>query len=345
VPYGILVFDAKGNLYGTTGQGGTANGGTVFQLTPRSGGGWTEAVLHRFSGGSDGYLPSSGLVLDNVGNFYGTTSEGGTAGTGTVFEMAQASFPFFSFPLMNRTPYNAKIITVFDHSMTNGYCENGLITAYDGEQGWVGYGKADPVFYRCIKDGKRNPLFAFAQKDHEPFSINGQYVGEAKYGHIYLNYDGHPGFDFQTTDQDPSGKIPVLAAADGTVVCVRVPSNCTDLTPVQYCDEGPGEIKIDHGNGYFSIYLHLSSSLVVANQPVTIGQQIGVSGDTGVCGSPHLHFEVRNGVAGGTCPRPPACVPVDPYGWTGSGTDPYFPRAVNINLWLQSGSQSSTAPR
>ncbi len=126
----------------------------------------------------------------------------------------------------------------------------------------------------------------------------------------------------------------MLAAADGQVVCVRVPSDCTDVTPVQYCTEGPGEIKIDHGNGYFSIYLHLSSSLVSPNQQVTAGQQIGVSGDTGVCGSPHLHFEVRSGIAGSNCPTS-GCVPVDPYGWTGTGTDPYI-RAINVNLWKQS---------
>jgi hypothetical protein len=233
---------------------------------------------------------------------------------------------------MYKTPYTAKIVTVFDHSQSFGYCADGVVTAYNGEQGLRSYGEADPVVYTCGLTGRKNPLFAFAQSGRKPFSINGQYVGE---GGIYLNYDGHPGFDFQTIDQDPSGKIPVLAAAAGTVVCTRVPSDCKDTKPVQYCTEGPGEIKIDHGNGYFSIYLHLSLSQVSANQPVVAGQQIGISGDTGVCGVPHLHFEVRNGTAGSTCPKQ-SCVPVDPYGWTGTGTDPYLPRAVNVSLWQQS---------
>src|ERR1019366_5786174 len=47
-PYAGLIFDAAGNLYGTTIGGGTYSGGTVFELTPAAGGGWTETVLHNF---------------------------------------------------------------------------------------------------------------------------------------------------------------------------------------------------------------------------------------------------------------------------------------------------------
>jgi len=60
--YGNLVFDQAGNIYGTTSSGGVS-GGTVFELTP-SNGGWTESVLHSFTGGSDGAIPWGGLVLD-----------------------------------------------------------------------------------------------------------------------------------------------------------------------------------------------------------------------------------------------------------------------------------------
>ena len=48
-PYAGLIFDAAGNLYGTTDEGGTYSVGTVFELTPAAGGGWTEKVLHSFS--------------------------------------------------------------------------------------------------------------------------------------------------------------------------------------------------------------------------------------------------------------------------------------------------------
>jgi uncharacterized repeat protein (TIGR03803 family) len=85
--YGSLIFDAAGNLYGTTRIGG-AGGGTVFELTPQVGGGWSEKVLHHFrDNGKDGIYPYSGLILDAAGNLYGTTSAGGAYGGGTVFEI------------------------------------------------------------------------------------------------------------------------------------------------------------------------------------------------------------------------------------------------------------------
>jgi uncharacterized repeat protein (TIGR03803 family) len=92
-PYARLVFGADGSLYGTTLFGGNAckyECGTVFQLTPKAGGGWKEKVLHRFAG-PDGKYPQSTLVLDQLGNLYGTTSEGGRYGGGVVFELTRRS--------------------------------------------------------------------------------------------------------------------------------------------------------------------------------------------------------------------------------------------------------------
>jgi len=84
-----LVFDGAGNLYGTTVQGGIdSQCGTVFELSPASGGGWTEAVLHSFVN-SDGCQPVVGVILDKAGNIYGTTTAGGTYGFGAVFELTK----------------------------------------------------------------------------------------------------------------------------------------------------------------------------------------------------------------------------------------------------------------
>jgi len=88
-PRGVLIFDAAGNLYGTT-YGDPYNQGTVFELTPAARGTWTEKVLHTFGSGSDGTFPAAGLVLDAAGNLYGTTYEGGTYGLGTAFELTPA---------------------------------------------------------------------------------------------------------------------------------------------------------------------------------------------------------------------------------------------------------------
>ena len=89
LPYGGVISDANGNLYGTTFQGGANYAGTVFELTPNSGGVWTETVLYSFSFSStDGALPTSGLVFDAKGNLYGLTLSGGPSARGTIFELS-----------------------------------------------------------------------------------------------------------------------------------------------------------------------------------------------------------------------------------------------------------------
>jgi uncharacterized repeat protein (TIGR03803 family) len=86
-PSAGLIFDAAGNLYSTTGLGGTYNVGTVFELTPNGSGGWTEKVLHNFNNnGTDGASPNA-VIFDAAGNLYGTTNQGGDYGAGTVFEL------------------------------------------------------------------------------------------------------------------------------------------------------------------------------------------------------------------------------------------------------------------
>jgi hypothetical protein len=107
-PYGGLVIDAAGNLYGTTGYGGTGNCvvlgtlmgcGTVFEMSPpqQKGGKWTETVLYSFPTPKQGFVPAGDLVFDTAGNLYGATIFGGGFGTtcdpfykycGAVFELS-----------------------------------------------------------------------------------------------------------------------------------------------------------------------------------------------------------------------------------------------------------------
>jgi uncharacterized repeat protein (TIGR03803 family) len=89
--FGNLLLDAKGNLYGTTQDGGAKSDGVVFELTP-NGSAWTETILYNFCSQGlpcvDGSQPHAGLIMDAAGNLYGTTSNGGSAGGGgTVFEL------------------------------------------------------------------------------------------------------------------------------------------------------------------------------------------------------------------------------------------------------------------
>jgi uncharacterized repeat protein (TIGR03803 family) len=104
-PSGGLVWDAGGNLYGTTLEGGRMNEschdtngcGGVFELSPQAGGKWTELVLYRFTGcQKDGCTPNGGVVFDDAGNLYGTTVNGGgmgcvPIGCGTVFQLTPTS--------------------------------------------------------------------------------------------------------------------------------------------------------------------------------------------------------------------------------------------------------------
>jgi uncharacterized repeat protein (TIGR03803 family) len=82
-PYAGLVQGSDGNFYGTTYNGGTSHGGTVFKITP----GGALTTLYGFTGGADGSGPYAGLVQGSDGNFYGTTSSGGTSHGGTVFRI------------------------------------------------------------------------------------------------------------------------------------------------------------------------------------------------------------------------------------------------------------------
>jgi hypothetical protein len=87
IPLAGLIADAMGNLYGTTVQsgGGGACGvpgcGIVFKLTPNGSGAYSETVLYRFTGGTDGAAPRAGLISDAMGNLYGTTAGGGGGGS------------------------------------------------------------------------------------------------------------------------------------------------------------------------------------------------------------------------------------------------------------------------
>lgn len=104
-PYAGLVFDAAGNLYGATSEGGTSSTcgqgcGTVFELSPSSSG-WTKKTLHSFSfsttSNTGGIYPVGGVMLDAAGNIYGTLAEGASTtcnpgvGCGSVFRLIKGA--------------------------------------------------------------------------------------------------------------------------------------------------------------------------------------------------------------------------------------------------------------
>jgi uncharacterized repeat protein (TIGR03803 family) len=133
-PSAGLTRDAAGNLYGTTASGGAnstsacsgLNGcGVVFKLSPNG----TETVLHSFTGGRDGAVPSASLMRDAAGNLYGTTGYGGAEssacnyfgvpGCGVVFELIRCS----SAP----SGYEFKVLYRFTGGADGGSPQAGLV--------------------------------------------------------------------------------------------------------------------------------------------------------------------------------------------------------------------------
>jgi uncharacterized repeat protein (TIGR03803 family) len=125
-PLAGVIFDAAGNLYGTTREGGAPGFGTVFKLTPPAAGesAWTESILYTFQGGTtDGAYPQfQGVVFDHAGNLYGVTPLGGidysedkhcgTNGCGVIYELTP--------PATAGNPWTETILHYFNGGQGSG---------------------------------------------------------------------------------------------------------------------------------------------------------------------------------------------------------------------------------
>ena len=129
-PLAGLVIDKKGNLYGTASTGGAENKGVVFELSPPAAGKtqWTETVLHSFSNGADGGLPSADLTIDGSGALYGTTTHGGTtsckfdssAGCGVVFKLTPPAAGQTSWTETVLHSFNFELPSILDGTVPLG---------------------------------------------------------------------------------------------------------------------------------------------------------------------------------------------------------------------------------
>jgi hypothetical protein len=294
-----------------------------------------------------------------------TVRESGPPGTLSLVFPLKASAP-------NRDrhlgPYTAAVITVFDHSMAAGngvfrpYLCDGKVVAFTGERG---DNKPSPSGSACSD----HP--GYSQTDGQPFTITGHYVGSSPDGPAYLNYEGHPGFDY-------SARLgtQVFAAAGGTI---HYPKGIKGAFPLQlsepYNKYHVLEIIPDADPTYRIYYLHLSTHPSASgtkgtfsdpsplqgcpaqvNLPlpegahVDAGCLVALSGKAGAVGA-HLHFEVRKvqvEASGSVAKSSPmrcladpelndsshACIPVDPYGWLGSFSDPYIALTGEASTYL-----------
>ena len=148
-PSSGLVRDAKGNLYGTTREGGSFAYGTVYKMNPKS----VETVLYNFAGGTDGCFPSGGLVMDAKGNLYGVTPECGASGYGTVFKLSKSGketilHSFAGAPSDGEYPYYTSVLMDTKGSLYG-------VT-------WLGGASNNGAVYKLSKRGTLTLLHSFA---------------------------------------------------------------------------------------------------------------------------------------------------------------------------------------
>ncbi len=172
-PQGGLLHDAAGNLYSTTNGGGANGMGTVFKLSATG----AETVLYSFAGGADGANPLAGLIRDEAGNFYGTTSGGGPSGWGTVFMVDPAG--------------NETVLYSFTGGTDGGFPEAGLVRDEKGNLYGTTFfgGPASPcssfcgVVFKVDTSGVETVLYSFTGGADGSNPAAGLMLGEA--GDLY----------------------------------------------------------------------------------------------------------------------------------------------------------------
>ena len=221
---------------------------------------------------------------------------------------AQTITPFLYPPY----PGSASEESIFDHSTPN-YTFDNRVLAYTGDV-------ANKICPSPPPPGTPPP---------QPGVCDRGSGGYWSYGlGAFIFYDGHDGVDYGISYR------PLYAAADADQI---VYSGWWD--PQNHSINLGIYVRLHHSNGYNTYYGHMSSVAVQACSPpgctfVPHGEWLGISGTTGRSSGPHLHFTVRN----------PAGRSVDPYGWRGSGADPWvhnqreslwvaFPSIINADVY------------
>jgi len=176
-PYGGVILDKTGNLYGTAVAGGVNDCrgegcGTVFELI-NSGHSWNYTVIHSFTN-DDGAYPYAGLVMDKKGNLYGTTQSGGVNGMGVVFQLTNSG-----------GAWTANVLHSFGDSGDGQFPGYAKLTLHHGAVfGTVPFGgtNGQGIVFKLVKAGS-------AWKEKILYSFKGGEAGSIPYAG--LKFDKH----------------------------------------------------------------------------------------------------------------------------------------------------------
>jgi len=230
-PYAGLVLGSDGNFYGTTVAGGASGYGTVFKITPAG----TPTTLHSFDNFTDGGIPQVGLAQGSDGNFYGTATQGGAHGSGTVFKI---------------TPGGA-FSTLYDFcalaSCADGATPNGLIQATNGNfYGTTGGGgaRSDGTVFQITPTGILTTLHSFAGTDG---SVPHAGLVQATNGNLYGTTFGGGISSFCTSVLGGCGTVFRITPA-GTLTTLY--NFCAEATCPDGWEPIAGVIQATDGNFY-----------------------------------------------------------------------------------------------
>ncbi|MGA7294325.1 MAG: choice-of-anchor tandem repeat GloVer-containing protein, partial [Terriglobales bacterium] len=212
---GALVIDAQGNLCGSTWEGGSASGGTVFKLAPDG----QETDLHLFTGeGGDGFLSKAGVVVDKKGNLYGTTIRGGASGSqlsgyGTVYKIDASGKETVLYSFTGKTDGGYPYASLALDTKGNLYG-----TTYEG-----GDLSCQPPYgcgtvFRVDPAGNENVLYSFtgAYPDYGASPVGG--LVRDKSGNLYgtTSYGGTASYHGNVFKLSPTGTITNLYSFTGS---------------------------------------------------------------------------------------------------------------------------------
>ncbi len=163
LPESTPIFDSAGNIFVTTFEGGSKNGGAVIRLNP----GGTETGIHNFGIANDGDFPYAGLIIDKAGNLYGTTTGGGPHGRGAVYKIPAVTVSLTSTPNPSTVGQSVSLSVV-----VSGISQQptGSVTFVEGTQS---LGTAS------LASGKTSLSASFSATG--TYSIVAQYSGDANY--------------------------------------------------------------------------------------------------------------------------------------------------------------------